>query len=110
MREFILKCYAAWIDEHVPKDEIDGNCFLWSRVMAQAFPELILVGSYVKAKKLDEHDKHDFFPAMPFKTLSYHEYLLTDGDDIIDPTAIQFDRMMGKDKWFYVRCEEHLLY
>lgn len=107
MRTFVLKCYAAWIDENIPIDEIMGNCTMWARVVHQAFPELILVGCYVHA---DDPDPDDFFPACPIFRTSYHEYLITEDGDIVDPTAKQFDLMMGKGKWFYNRCEEHLIY
>lgn len=112
MRKFILKCYAAWIDENVPKDEIVGNCTLWSRVMKQAFPELILVGGYTT--KVDpppgEEEPYDFSLSLNFFRCNYHEYLITEDGDIVDPTAAQFDAMIGRGNWRYDRCEEHLLY
>lgn len=78
-----------------------GNCTLWSRVMSQAFPELILVGGYVKG------DGSAFFSAFNF---NYHEYLITPDGDIVDPTGSQFDYLLGHGRWHYERREEHLLY
>lgn len=109
LNDFILKCYQAWIDENIPKDEIFGNCSIWSRVMHQAFPELIIVGGYAIR---NERKKDDFFyDASPsFLNKNYHEYLITENGDIVDPTAVQFDKLLGCGNWHYERCEEHLLY
>ena len=110
MKAFIIKCYQSWIEENIPKDELVGNCTMWARVMNQAFPELILVGGYVVRNKVSGDD--DFFapPYPSFLSCSYHEYLITEDGDIVDPTAIQFDALIGKDNWRYNRCDEHLLY
>ena len=100
MREFKLGCYQAWIDTHVPFEETLAECTLWSRVMREAFPELIHVGGYVRAKKT---------PFFSVFNLNYHEYLITEDGDIVDPTAIQFDKLIGEGNWYYERWEEHLI-
>lgn len=40
----IMKAYQDWIDTHVPEDETITTCTIWTRVMREAFPELIHVG------------------------------------------------------------------
>jgi len=101
LKKFIMGCYQAWIEENIPYYETAGNCTLWARVMATAFPELMLVGGYVRAKKVP------FFSVFAF---NYHEYLITEDGDIVDPTAVQFDKLIGEGNWYYDRWEEHLIY
>ncbi len=101
MEWFIHQCYEQWIEENIPKDELVGNCTMWVRVMQQAFPELTMVGGYIKG------DGSAFFS---FFNFNYHEYLVTEDGAIVDPTKVQFDALLGKGKWCYERWEEHLLY
>lgn len=102
LNKFILKCYQDWIDTSIPKDEIASNCTLWARVMRQAFPELILVGGYVCAC-----DPGSLFISV--FAYNYHEYLITENGEIVDPTATQFDTFIGHGEWYYDRYEEHLI-
>lgn len=108
IQRFEMKCYQAWISDNIPHGEKTGNCTIWARVMSQAFPELILVGGYVRRKK----DASPFGTGMNWSAFnnSYHEYLITEQGEIVDPTAKQFDFFIGPDKWYYDRTEEHLIY
>lgn len=94
---FKFRCYQQWIEENIPVDEMMSNCTIWSRVMAVAFPELMHVTGYVRATK------ETMWAAFRF---NYHEYLIDENGDIVDPTAKQFDMLLGKNNWEYLRCEE----
>jgi len=107
--DFKLRIYDSWIDEHIPKDEIMGNCTIWARVMRETFPELIHVGGYMMKKKREpvqdpfwDDLSADFwnFGSRPH----YHEYLRTPEGEVVDPTRIQFPT-----NFEYMECEEHLV-
>ncbi len=96
--DVVKRAYDNWIAENVAEGEDVGNCTLWARVMKQAFPELMLVSGFAEGAM--------FFGS---KLPHYHEYLITQDGDIIDPTASQFDLLFGKGEWEYIRWEECLI-
>lgn len=101
----VARAYQQWIDLHVLKDEVMGNCTIYSRVMKAVFPELIHVGGYVRLKQMEDDFWGVFDSSIIFGGRShYHEYLRSPAGDIVDPTGIQFGSGVE-----YVECEEHLI-
>ena len=99
LNKFIMGCYKGWIEQNVPLYETAGNCTIWVRAMAAAFPELMPVGGYVQG-----------INSMGWFTWpQYHEYLITEEGEIVDPTRVQYDKLFDGG-WEYLRCNEHLLY
>jgi hypothetical protein len=107
----LQRIYEGWIEEHIPKDEVVGNCTIWARVMREAFPELIHVGGYVRLKVKESDLWGDFWSSQDVVAASifanhshYHEYLRTQSGEIVDPTGKQFGS-----NYEYIECEEHLI-
>lgn len=98
----LTRIYQGWIEEHIPKDEIVGNCTIWARVMREAFPELTHVGGYVRRQKSDD----PFWACVlnEGRRVHYHEYLRAPDGTVVDPTWRQFG-----DGFEYLECEEHLI-
>jgi len=71
--------YKKWIDEHI-LDTADGLCLEWSGLMVQVFPELRLVEGRVVEGTGD---------------IGGHFWCVDPEDEIIDPTACQFDEIIS---------------
>lgn len=89
LKRIELRAYENWIELNVIDEELFMNCSLWVRVMRQAFPELTIVFGSVRHR---------------YARSAYHEYLITEDGEIVDPTRKQFDSMFG-DNWSYNRLE-----